>query len=73
MDREETRGLKTGRGVRQRYCLSLILFDLYSEYCTKEALAGFGDFKIRVQVTCTLQHADDHVQLAEKSSAAGLH
>jgi len=66
MDRQETRGVKTGRGVRQGYYLSLILFDLYSEYCTKEALAGFGDFKVRVQVICTLQHADDLVRLAKK-------
>jgi len=38
--------VRTGRGVRQRCCLLLILFNLYSEYLTKEALEGTGDFKI---------------------------
>jgi hypothetical protein len=59
MDKGETRGVKTGRGIRQEYCLSLILFDLCSKYYTKEALEGFGDFKIRVLVICTVKHADD--------------
>jgi len=46
LDEGETRRVKTGRGVRQECCLLLILFNLYSEYLTKEALEGFGDFKI---------------------------
>ena len=45
VDQGETRSVKTGRGVRQGYCLSLILFDFYSEYRTKESLEGFGDLK----------------------------
>jgi len=32
--------------VRQGCCLSLVLFDMYREYLTKEALEGFVDFKI---------------------------
>jgi hypothetical protein len=46
LNRGETRSVKIGRGVRQGWCLSPILFKLYSEYLTKEALEGFGDFKI---------------------------
>jgi len=38
--------LKTGREVRQRCGLFPILFNFYSEYLTREALEGFGDFKI---------------------------
>jgi hypothetical protein len=37
---------------------------LYSEYLTKEALEGFGDFKIGVQVIGTVKYADDLVLLA---------
>ena len=39
------RRVKNGRGVRQKCCLLLILFNLYSEYLTKEAIEDFGDFK----------------------------
>ena len=42
----ETRSVKIGRGVKQRCGLSPVLFSLYSECLTKEALEGFGDFKI---------------------------
>jgi len=47
--------MKTGRGIRQGYCSSPILFKLYSEYLTKEALEGFGDFKTGGQVNCTVK------------------
>jgi len=46
LNRGETRSVKIGRGVRQGCCLSPILLNLYSEFLTKEALEGFGDFKI---------------------------
>jgi hypothetical protein len=62
----ETRSVKTGRGVRQGCCLSPILFNLYSEYLTKEALEGFGDFKIRGQVMRTVKYADGLVLLARE-------
>jgi hypothetical protein len=48
--------------------LSPILFNLCSEYLTKEALEGFGDFKIKVQVIRTVKYADDIVLLAEEET-----
>jgi hypothetical protein len=41
LDQGVTRSVKIGRGVRQGCSLSPILFNLYSEYLTKEALEGF--------------------------------
>jgi hypothetical protein len=47
--------------------MSPILFNLYSEYLTKEALEGFGDFKIG-QVIGTVKYADDLVLLAKEEA-----
>ena len=58
LNRGETRSVKIGRGVRQGCCFSPIPFNLYSKCLTKEALEGFGDFKIGGQ------YADDLVLLA---------
>ena len=58
--------MKIGRGVRQGCCLSPILFNLYSECLTKEALEGFGDFKIGGRIINTLKYADDLVLLAKE-------
>jgi len=57
--------VKIGRGVRQGCCLSPILFNLYSECLTEEALEGFGDFKIGGQILQTVKYADDLVLLAK--------
>ena len=62
----ETRIVKTGRGVRRGCCLSPIMFNLYSECLTKEALEGFGDFKTGGQIINTLKYADDFVLLAKE-------
>ena len=45
LNRGETRSVKIGRGVTQGCCLSPILFNLYSESPTKEALEGLETSK----------------------------
>jgi len=45
-----------GRRVRKGCCLSQILLNLYSEYLTRKALEGFGDFKIEEKVIRTLDY-----------------
>jgi len=53
LNQGEKRSVKTGRRVRQGCCLCPILFKLYSEYLTKEALEGIGDIQT-VHVICTV-------------------
>jgi len=48
--------------------LSLIPFYVYTEYCTKEVLRDFGDFKIGGQVIRTVKYADDIVLLAKEKT-----
>ena len=43
LDQEETRSMKTGKRVTQRYSRSPIFFNLYSKYIVKEGLEGFAD------------------------------
>jgi hypothetical protein len=68
LDQGETRSVKIGRGVRQGCCLSLILFNLYGDYLTKEALEGFGVFKIGGQVIRSVKYAEDLVLLAKEET-----
>jgi len=58
LDQRETRRVKIGTEIRQGCCLSPILFNLHSKYLTKEALKGFGDFKIGGHLICTVKYAD---------------
>jgi hypothetical protein len=66
LDQAEKTSVKIGRGVGQRCCLLLILFNLYSIYFTKEALEGFVGFEIRGQITRTAKYAGDLVLLAKE-------
>ena len=68
LDRGETRSVQIGRGVRQGCCLSPILFNLYSECLTKEALDGLGDFNIGGQIIQTVKYADDLVLIAKEET-----
>jgi hypothetical protein len=65
LNRGQISSVKIGRGVRQECCLSPILFNLYSDCLTKEALEGFGDLKIG-QIINIVKCADDLVLLAKE-------
>ena len=68
LDQGETRSVQIGRGVRQRCCLSPILFNLYSECLTKEAVDGLGDFNIGGQIIQTVKYADELVLMAKEET-----
>ena len=68
LDQEETRSVQIGRGFRQGCCLSPVLFNLYSECLTKEALDGFGDFNIGGQIIQGVKYADDLVLMAKEET-----
>jgi hypothetical protein len=50
--------------LEQGCCLSLILFNFYSECITREALEGFAELKIGGKIVNTEKHTDDLVLLA---------
>jgi hypothetical protein len=68
LDQGVAKSVKTGRGVRQGCCLSPLLFNLYSEYVTQEALEGLGDFKVGGQMITAVRYADDLVLLAKEET-----
>jgi hypothetical protein len=66
LNQGETSIVKTGRGVRQGCCLSPILFNLYSECLTEDALEGFRDLKIEGKLINTVKYADELVLPAKE-------
>jgi len=48
--------------------LSSILFNVYGEYLTKEALGGYGDFKTEGQIFRTMKYADELVLLTKEEA-----
>jgi hypothetical protein len=48
--------------------LSPLLFNLYCEYVTQEALEGLRDFKVGGQIISTLRYSDDLVLLAKEEA-----
>jgi hypothetical protein len=52
--------------------LSPLLFNLYSEYITQEALEGFGDFKVGGQIINMVRYADDLRKLIEVGRGYGI-
>ena len=48
--------------------MSPILFNLYSECLTKEALDGLGDFNTGGQIIQTVKYADDLVLMSKKET-----
>jgi len=66
LNREETKCVEIGRGVRQGCCLSPIMFNLYSECLIKGSLEGLRDIKVGGQIIQTVKYADDLVLLAKE-------
>jgi len=60
--------VQIGRGVRQGCYLSPILFKLYSECLTKEALDRLGDFNFGGQIIQTVKYADDLLLMAKEET-----
>ena len=54
--------------TKQECCLSPILFNLYSECFTKEALDGLGDFNFGGQIIQNMKYADDLVPMAKEET-----
>jgi predicted nucleotidyltransferase len=48
--------------------MSQLLFNVYNEYVTQEALEDLGDFKVGGQIISTVRYADDLVLLAEEET-----
>jgi hypothetical protein len=60
-----------GRGVRHGCCVLQILFNLYSEYLTKEDLEGFADFRIGGKGIRTVKYAEHILLLAKEERLIG--
>jgi len=68
LDRREIKSVQIGRGVRQGCCLSPIVFNLYNEWLTKEALDELGVFNFGGQIIQTVKYADDLVLMDQEET-----
>jgi len=68
LDRARTSRVQIGRGFRLGCCLSPILFNLYSECHTKEAVDRLGNFKNGGQIIPTVKYADELVLMAKEET-----
>src|SRR5438132_8374760 len=62
---ECSRSFSIRRGVRQGCIISLILFNLYSEFMIREALEGIKGMQIGGENLTNLRYADDAVLIAD--------
>ena len=69
LNQGETDCVKIGRGVRQGYCMSPILFNLHGEYLMKDALTEVGDFKIGGRIINKVRFADETAIIAKTQEA----
>jgi hypothetical protein len=67
LDRGQIRNVKIGRGARQGWCLSQILFNLHRDYLSKDTLEGFKYSQVG-HVIRTVKYADDLVLLATEEA-----
>ena len=67
LDQWETRSVNNGRGIRQGWSLSPIIFNLCSENLTRGACEGSGDFRIGQRIYAA-RYADDLVLLANEGT-----
>ena len=65
----KTRNVKTGRGVKQGYYLTPILFHIHSEYLTNETLERFENFKIGGEAIRTVKYTDELVLVAKEQDS----
>ena len=73
LDKGESSSVKTGREFTQGFCLSPILFNVYSEYLTKEAPEWSEGFKGGGQVIRTVKYADNfELVVKEETCNRGL-
>jgi hypothetical protein len=60
--------VKTGKGFRKESCSSPILSKLYSQYFSKEALAGFEYLRKVKQLIHTVKYAGDLMLLSKEKT-----
>jgi len=72
LDQVDIRSVKTGGKIKHGCCLLTILFNLYIEYLTKEALEYLGDFRIGRQVIGPVKYANDGLLAKHETTMQGM-